>query len=116
MGNDGARLKVAGIADPLEFIAQAGPVGADAGQRFVDGHTAGMDQRAHHVRLVTHALFVGEGANGDGTCGQLARLAERPDHGQPGKHPVATIQGAGVGHGIDVGAHHQRSLAAVVGG
>lgn len=115
MGDPRARRHVARVADAFELVAQPRAIGADGVQRVLQRKAARIHQRAHHVGLIAHALFIGEGPDRDRAAGPDACLAERARHGQSGEHAVAAVQRAGMGHGVDVRADHQRRFAACVG-
>lgn len=114
--HDAAHRQLAGVANAHQFVAQPRAVGPRAVQRVLQRQAAGMDQRAHHVRLVADALLVAESGHGDWPGRQRAGLTEGPRHGQARQHAITAIQRAGVFHRVDVRAHHQRPGVGLRGG
>ena len=66
-----------------------------------------MDQRAHHVGGIAHALLVGEGGDDDRPRRGKAHRLQALDRFQPGKHAIAAVIDAGVDHRVDVRAEHE---------
>ena len=57
---------------------------------------------------VAHALLVREGGDLDGKRKPLAALRESLDGGERDEHAERAVEAAGVGHGVEVGAEHER--------
>ena len=115
----GVRLEEAGrvrarVTDAFELGAEHRAVGPDGRERRLDRKSARMDQRAHHVGRVAHALLVGEGRDRDRPRRRESGTLECLDDVQPGKHAIAAIVDACVDHRIDVRAdHHGRSVSGI---
>ena len=106
--HDGARRHVTRVANAGQLVTQACSVGAHGVERCLHIHATGIHQRAHHVRLVAHAFFVGERRHHNGTRRAQASLPVSTHHGQARQHAIAAIQRACIAHGVDVRPHHQR--------
>jgi hypothetical protein len=77
-------------------------VPAAASASSFDRETVRVDQRAHHVGRVAHALLVGEGRDRDRTGRHEPCAPQGRDDLEAGQHAVAAIVDAGVDDRVDV--------------
>jgi hypothetical protein len=97
-----ARLLGAGVPDAGELLAEHRPVGARRRQRLFDREAVRVDQRAHHVGRVAHALLVGEGRDRDRAGRHEPCAPQGRDDLEAGQHAVAAVVDAGVDDRVDV--------------
>src|SRR3954466_509280 len=55
---------VSSVTNSLQLVAQPDATRVRCGECLIQRQTAGVDERAHHVRLKAHAFFVGEYRHG----------------------------------------------------
>ena len=104
-----AGLRVAGIADAPQLVADGGAVDAADRVGVVERKRAGIDQAAHRIGLEAHALLVGEGDQRQRAAGGGAGVGERLAGLEPGEHAVEAVVAAAGPDRVDVRAEHHRS-------
>ncbi|OFV58202.1 hypothetical protein BCR59_01620 [Klebsiella pneumoniae] len=107
MRDDRAGLQVSRIANTLQLITQTCAISADSVQDFLQRDPPCIDERSHHIGLITDTLFVCECADSNRAGRFDPGFSESPDDSQAGQDTVTTIESAGVYNGVNMGANHQ---------
>ncbi len=74
---------------------------------FSSARSPCIDERSHHIGLITDTLFVCECADSNRAGRFDPGFSESPDDSQAGQDTVTTIESAGVYNGVNMGANHQ---------
>src|SRR5262249_53140365 len=89
-----ARLRLAGIADATQLLAEGRAVDAAKGISVAERQPADVDQAAHGVRRKARALLVGEGDKRQRPARGNARIVERLAGFESGEHAIEAVVAA----------------------
>ena len=103
-----AALHLAGIADPLQLLADGLAVDVCAGQPFFQREHAAEDAGGDHRRREARAFLVGPGRNLDRRVGLVAEVVEGADHLEAREHAVDAVELAARRLAVDMAAGHHR--------
>ncbi|MNN10820.1 hypothetical protein D3C81_1237550 [compost metagenome] len=96
------------VADGIERLANTDTLRITLGQGLLQRELTGEHPRPHHAGGKPRAFLVGPHHHFQRRFGVHAQVVEGADHLQPGHHPVAAIELAAGGLGIDMAAGHHR--------
>ena len=106
-----ADFATAGITNGIQGLGYRHALGVGLGQGFFKGEFFCKDSGAHHARRKPRAFFVGPHHHFQRCPGLDVEVVECAQYFDASQHPVATVEFAAGGLGVDMAAgHHRRQV------